>query len=133
MGFDDKWYGCSLCSALPRLCRQTVAPFLGLPPADGADPAISAPVLPGATLGGAGEPLDGGQLTGQALAVEAGAGGGGVTQSSAREGPSEKIPVRLPLDKLFLAYAFPAIVCDLISSICLGFQKPSDYINVGDG
>ena len=54
-----------------------VAAFLRLPPADGTDRAIGAPVHPGAAVGGTGEPLDGGQLTGQALAVGGGAGGGG--------------------------------------------------------
>ena len=54
-----------------------VAAFLRLPPADGTDRAIGAPVHPGAAVGGTGEPLDGGQLTGQALAVDGSAGGGG--------------------------------------------------------
>ena len=54
-----------------------VAPFLRHPPADGAGPTMLPPVQPGAGGGGAGEPLDGGQLACQALAVEAGAGGGG--------------------------------------------------------
>ena len=54
-----------------------VAPFLRHPPADGTGPTVLAPVQPGANGGGAGEPLDYRQLAGQALPVEAGAGGGG--------------------------------------------------------
>ena len=54
-----------------------VAAFLRLPPADGADRAIGAPVQPGAAVGSTGEPLDGGQFTGQAEAIGGGAEGGG--------------------------------------------------------
>jgi hypothetical protein len=77
MGLGDKQYGCSLRPPLPRQGRQMVAALLRLPPADGADRAIGAPVQPGAAVGSTGEPLDRGQLTGQALAVDGGSGGGG--------------------------------------------------------
>ena len=71
---------CQCCTLAPGLChlRQIQPTVWRLPPADGAELAIGAPVPSGATLGGAGEPLDGGQLAGQALAVDGSSGGGGV-------------------------------------------------------